>query len=320
MGSGRGVASTKRWMRWRSGSIGKKISWILGADIRAFFDSISQDWLLRFLAHRIGDGRLSRLIGKWLTAGVLEEGRVLTVERGTPQGAVISPLLANIYRHYVYDLWVHRWRRRHAQGEMIVVRYADDMVVGFEHLADAHGFLAELKQRLEAFALELHPGKTRIIEFGRHALARRRARGEGKPETFAFLGFTHISGRNRRGGLLIRRQTIRKRLNAKLREVTANLRRMMHLDLPTQARYLAQVLNGFYNYYAVPTNLRAVNSFYYHLVQAWLRRLRRRCQRHRLGWQRMRRYVERWLPSPKLRHPYPEQRFDVTTQGRSPVR
>jgi RNA-directed DNA polymerase len=298
----------------------RRINWILDADIRSFFDSMSHAWLMRFLEHRIGDRRMLRLIGKWLKAGVLEEGRLLTVERGTPQGAVISPLLANIYLHYVYDLWVQRWRRRSAQGDVIVVRYADDMVVGFQYLADAHRFLAELKQRLEAFALEAHPDKTRIIEFGRFAHENRRARGQGKPETFAFLGFTHICGRTRQGRWLIRRHTVRDRLNAKLKQVKATLRRMMHLAIPEQGRYLRLVLNGFYNYYAVPTNFRALNAFYYHVLWHWLRCLRRRSQRHRLTWRKMMRIAERWLPSPKLRHPYPDWRFDVMTRGGSPVR
>jgi RNA-directed DNA polymerase len=298
----------------------RKVNWILDADIRAFFDSMSHTWLMRFLEHRIGDRRMLRLIGKWLKAGVLEEGRLLTVERGTPQGAVISPLLANIYLHYVYDLWVQRWRQRSAQGDVIVVRYADDVVVGFQYLADAHRFLAELKQRLEAFALEVHPDKTRIIEFGRFACENRRARGQGKPETFAFLGFTHIYGQSRQGRGLIRRHTIRERLNAKLRQVKATLRRMRHMPLPEQGRYLRLVLNGFYNYYAVPTNFRALNAFYYHVLAHWLRCLRRRSQRHRLTWRKMMRIAERWLPSPKLRHPYPDWRFDVMTRGGSPVR
>src|ERR687897_1687970 len=293
----------------------RRINWILDADIRSFFDSMSHAWLMRFLEHRIGDRRMLRLIGKWLKAGVLEEGRLLTVERGTPQGAVISPLLANIYLHYVYDLWVQRWRRRPAQGHVIVVRYADDMVVGFQYLADAHRFLAELKQRLEAFALELHPDKTRIIEFGRFALENRRARGQGKTETFAFLGFTHIFGRTRQGWRVIRRHTVRERLNAKLRQVKANLRRMRHLPIPEQGRYLRLVLNGFYNYYAVPTNFRALNAFYYHVLAHWLRCLRRRSQRHRLTWRKMMRLPGRWLPSPKLRHPLPDWRFDVMTRG-----
>jgi RNA-directed DNA polymerase len=281
---------------------------------------MSHAWLMRFLEHRIGDRRMLRLIGKWLKAGVLEEGRLLTVERGTPQGAVISPFLANIYLHYVYDLWVQRWRRRSAQGDVIVVRYADDMVVGFQYLADAHRFLAELKQRLEAFALEVHPDKTRIIEFGRFACENRRARGQGKPETFAFLGFTHIYGRSREGRGLIRRHTVRERLNAKLRQVKATLRRMRHMPIPEQGRYLRLVLNGFYNYYAVPTNFRALNSFYWHILRSWQHGLRRRSQRHRLTCQRMMRLAARWLPSPKLRHPCPDWRFDVMTRGRSPVR
>jgi group II intron reverse transcriptase/maturase len=298
----------------------RRINWILDADIRSFFDSMSHTWLMRFLEHRIGDRRMLRLIGKWLKAGVLEEGRLLTVERGTPQGAVISPLLANIYLHYVYDLWVQRWRQRSAQGQVIVVRYADDMVVGFQYLADAHRFLAELKLRLEAFALELHPDKTRIIEFGRFAHENRRARGQGKPETFAFLGFTHICGRTRQGRWLIRRHTVRDRLNAKLKQVKATLRRMMHLAIPEQGRYLRLVVNGFYNYYAVPTNFRALNSFYWHIMRSWQHCLRRRSQRHRMTCQRMMRIAARWLPGPKLRHPCPAWRFDVMTQGRSPVR
>src|SRR5919106_2567310 len=291
MASGRGAASTRRWTRSWPGSTGGGAtgSWmpISGrshgsgfACPRTSFDSMSHAWLMRFLEHRIGDRRMLRLIGKWLKAGVLEEDRLLTVERGTPQGAVISPLLANIYLHYVYDLWVQRWRQRTAQGQVIVVRYADDMVVGFQYLADAHRFLAELKLRLEAFALELHPDKTRIIEFGRFAHQNRRTRGQGKPETFAFLGFTHICGRTRQGRWLIRRHTVRDRLNAKLRQVKATLRRMMHLAIPEQGRNL----------------------------------------RHRLTCQRMMRIAARWLPSPKLRHPCPDWRFDVMTQGRSPVR
>ena len=215
---------------------------------------------------------------------------------------------------------MQRWRRRCAQGNVIVVRYADDMVVGFQYLADAHRFLAELKQRLEAFALELHPDKTRIIEFGRFALENLRARGQGKPETFAFLGFTHIFGRTRQGWRLIRRHTIRERLNAKLRQVKATLRGMMHMPIPEQGRYLRLVLNGFYNYYAVPTNFRALNSFYWHILRYWQHCLRRRSQRHRLTWRKMMRIAERWLPSPKLRHPYPDWRFDVMTRGGSPVR
>jgi RNA-directed DNA polymerase len=246
--------------------------------------------------------------------------RALKAEVASCVQGVISPLLANIYLHYVYDLWVQRWRQRSAQGQVTVVRYADDMVVGFQYLADAHRFLAELKLRLEAFALEVHPDKTRIIEFGRFATENRRTRGQGKPETFAFLGFTHICGRTRQGRWLIRRHTVRERLNAKLKQVKANLRRMMHLTIPEQGRYLRLVVNGFYNYYAVPTNFRALNSFHHHVIWHWLRRLRRRSQRTRLTWQRMMRIVERWLPSPKLRHPCPDWRFDVMTRGRSPVR
>ena len=283
----------------------KKVNWILDADIRAFFDTMSQEWLMRFLEHRIADRRLLRLIGKWLKAGVLEDGRLLTVERGTPQGAVISPLLANIYLHYVYDLWVQHWRRRSAQGEVIVVRYADDMVVGFQYLADAQRFLAELKQRLEKFGLELHPEKTRIIEFGRFARENRQARGQGKPETFAFLGFTHICGRTRQGRWLILRHTIRERLRDKLRQVKETLRRMMHLPIPEQGLYLRRVLNGYFNYFAVPTNIRAINSFYWHILCYWQHGLRRRSQRHRLTWQRMKRIAALGCPARNSGIPVP---------------
>ena len=227
---------------------------------------------------------------------MLEEGRLLAVERGTPQGAVISPLLANIYLHYVYDLWVHQWRRRHAGGEVIVVRYADDTVVGFQQRSDAERFLDELRQRLQRFGLELHPEKTRIIEFGRFAARNRKARGLGKPETFAFLGFTHICGTSKGGALLILRHTVRERLREKLRQVKEKIRRMMHRPIAEQGLYLRRVMNGFFNYYAVPTNSRAINSFYHHVVWHWCRALRRRGQSSRLTWQRMKRLTDRWLP------------------------
>jgi group II intron reverse transcriptase/maturase len=298
----------------------KKVNWILDADIRAFFDSVSHDWLMRFLEHRIGDGRLLRLIGKWLKAGVLDEGKLVTADRGTPQGAVISPVLANLYLHYVFDLWTQRWRQRHATGEVIVVRYADDVVVGFQHLGEAQRFLAELKERLGAFALELHPTKTRIVEFGRFASRNREARGLNRPETFAFLGFTHICGKNRQGGFIIRRHTIRERLRGKLREVKDTLCRMRHLPVAEQGRYLGRVVDGYLNYFAVPTNNRAINSFYRHAVWYWFRSLRRRSQTSRLPWRRMRLLVDRWVPPARLRHPLPDVRFDVMIQGRSPVR
>ena len=298
----------------------KKVNWILDADIRAFFDSVSWEWLVRFLEHRIADRRLVRLIGKWLKAGVLEDGRLLEVERGTPQGAVISPVLANIYLHYVYDLWVQQWRRRRAGGEVIVVRYADDTVVGFQHRSDAGRFLDELRQRLQRFGLELHPQKTRIIEFGRLAARKRKARNLGKPETFAFLGFTHICGTSRRGTFLILRHTVRERLREKLRQVKETIWRMMHRPIAEQGLYLKRVVNGFLNYFAVPTNSRAINSFYRHVGWYWCRALRRRGQISRLTWQRMKRLTDLWLPPARIRHPLPDVRFSVMTQGRSPVR
>lgn len=297
-----------------------RVNWVLDADIRSFFDSISHEWLMRFLEHRIGDGRLLRLIGSWLRAGALDEGALLTTDRGTPQGAVISPVLSNVYLHYVFDLWTDRWRRRHASGNVIVVRYADDVVMGFQHLADAQRFRAELQDRLVAFALELHPDKTRIIEFGRFAIQNRQARGLRRPETFAFLGFTHICGRDRRGGFIIRRHTIRDRLRGKLREVKDTLYHMRHLPIAEQGRYLARVVNGYLNYFAVPTNNRAINSFYRHATWYWFRALRRRSQTNRLTWRGMKRLTDRWIPPARLRHPLPDVRFDVRIQGRSPVR
>ena len=298
----------------------KKVNWILDADIQAFFDTVNWEWLVRFLEHRIADRRLLRLIGKWLKAGVLEDGRVLTVERGTPQGAVISPVLANIYLHYVYDLWVQHWRRQNDIGEVIVVRYADDTVVGFQHRSDAERFLDELRQRLKKFGLELHPQKTRIIEFGRFAARNRKARGLGKPETFAFLGFTHICGTSKSGGYLILRHTIGKRLREKIRQVKETMRRMMHRPITEQALHLRRVMNGYFNYFAVPTNNRAINSFYYHVIWHWHRTLARRSQNGRMPWERMKRLIDRWLPPARLRHPLPDVRFSVMTRGGSPVR
>src|SRR5207342_463826 len=235
-----------------------KVNWILDADIRSFFDTVSQEWLIKFVEHRVGDRRIIRLIQKWLKAGVLEDGIVTVSDKGTGQGSVISPLLANLYLHYVLDLWAERWRRREAAGDMIIVRYADDFIVGFQHEADARRFLDEMRTRLEEFALTLHPEKTRLIEFGRHAAARREQRGLGKPETFNFLGFTHISGKDRRGGFQLKRKTRRDRMTAKLLEVKEDLRRRMHRPIPEQGEWLKRVVSGFFNYHAVPTNSRAL--------------------------------------------------------------
>lgn len=290
----------------------KKIGWVLDADIARFFDTISHEWLVRFVEHRIGDKRIVRLIIKWLKAGVLEEGQRTESTEGTPQGAVISPLLANIYLHYVYDLWVNQWRGRHARGDMIVVRFADDTVVGFQHRDDGERFLADLKERLDEFALSLHPEKTRLIEFGKFAAERRARRGEGKPETFDFLGFTHICGKKANGkGFQLWRKTKRKRLKAKAREVKEELRRHMHAPIDEQGRWLNSVLRGHYAYFAVPTNSAALSAFRHHLIVRWIRRLRRRSQRHRMTWKRMQKYIDRYLPRPRILHPWPEQRFRV---------
>jgi RNA-directed DNA polymerase len=239
----------------------KKVSFILDADIRSFFDEISQEWLIRFLEHRIGDRRIIRLIQKWLKAGILEDGVVTVSDRGTGQGSVISPLLANVYLHYALDLWVERWRRRETTGDMIIVRYADDSIIGFQHENDAQRFLDEMRKRLGEFALSLHPEKTRLIEFGRYAAERRKRRGLGKPETFNFLGFTFICGRTRSGKFQIKRKTRRDRMRAKLREIKEALRRCMHRPIPEQGKWLGQVVRGYFNYHAVPTNGQAMVVF-----------------------------------------------------------
>jgi group II intron reverse transcriptase/maturase len=287
------------------------VNWILDADIKGFFDSISHTWMMRFVDHRVGDRRMLRLIRKWLKAGVVEEGVRQPATKGTPQGAVISPLLANIYLHYAYDLWTEQWRRRHAQGAMIVVRYADDTVVGFEHRADAERFLVELRLRMAEFELELHPEKTRLIEFGRRAADDRSGRGDGKPETFDFLGFTHICTRTRRGGFLLSRHSRRDRKMAKLREIGEDLRRRWHQDVAEQGRWLGAVVRGFFAYHAVPTNARALAAFRHYVIDLWRRALRRRGQRDRTTWQSMDKLAARWLPKPRISHPWPSKRFRV---------
>jgi RNA-directed DNA polymerase len=290
----------------------RNVRWTLDADIRSFFDTLSHDWLIRFIEHRIGDRRIVRLIRKWLQAGVLEEGRRLETEEGTPQGAVISPLLANIYLHYVYDLWAQAWRKRHATGDMVIVRYADDTIVGFQHQGDAVLFLRDLKERLAAFALDLHPEKTRLIAFGRFVAERRRARDEGKPETFDFLGFTHICGSKRNGrGFLLRRKTKRKRRWATLVRIGKELTHIRHKPIDEQGRWLATVLKGHYAYFAVPTNLPAVRALRHHVKVRWYLSLLRRSQKHRLTWRRMNVIAKRHLPMPRVIHPWPEQRFLV---------
>jgi group II intron reverse transcriptase/maturase len=290
----------------------RKVNWILDADLRSFFDTVSQDWLIRFVEHRIGDRRIIRLIRKWLKAGILEDGVVNVSDRGTGQGAVISPLLANIYLHYVLDLWAERWRRREATGDMIIVRYADDVIVGFQHEADARRFLDAMRERLGEFALSLHPEKTRLIEFGRAAAENRKRRGLGKPETFGFLGFTFICGKSRRGKFLVKRKSRRDRMGAKLQEIKKVMRRCMHQSIPQQGRWLKQVVTGYFNYHAVPTNFRALVAFRDEITSGWWRTLNRRSQKGALTWERMKQLADDWLPNPRILHPWPNQRFAVT--------
>jgi group II intron reverse transcriptase/maturase len=287
------------------------VNWILDADIRSFFDSVSPQWLVRFLEHRIGDERVIRLVRKWLKAGVLEDGNWSVSEMGTPQGAVVSPLLANVYLHYVFDLWANQWRRREATGNVIVVRYADDIVAGFEHEADARRFWDAMRTRFEQFSLELHGEKTRLLEFGRHAAVRRQRQGLGKPETFTFLGFTFICGKSRRGAFLLHRKTRGDRMRARLREIKEQLRSRMHDAIPEQGRWLRAVVTGFFAYHAVPTNSRALGAFRYHVTNLWLRTLRRRSQKDRMTWERMAKIATHWLPAPRVLHPWPNQRFAV---------
>jgi len=289
-----------------------KVNWILDADIRSFFDEISQQWLVRFLEHRIGDRRIIRLIQKWLKVGVLENGIVAVSDRGTGQGSVISPLLANIYLHYALDLWAERWRRREATGDMIFVRYADDFIVGFQHEADARRFLDEMRKRLQEFALSLHPDKTRLIEFGRFAAANREQRGLGKPETFNFLGFTFMCGKSRQGFFLLKRKTRRDRMRAKLRMVKQEMRRRMHQPIPEQGRWLWHVVRGYFNYHAVPMNTRALAVFRAEIARSWHRVLNRRSQKANLTRVRMDKLIDDWLPKPRILHPWPDQRFAVT--------
>jgi len=289
----------------------RKVNFIVDADIRSFFDTVSQDWLIRFLEHRIGDKRIIRLIRKWLKAGVLEDGVVRVSAMGTAQGAVISPLLANAYLHYALDLWAERWRRREATGDMIIVRYADDFIIGFEHESDARGFLVMMRERLQEFALSLHPEKTRLIEFGRFAAENRKRRGLGKPETFDFLGFTFICGKTRRGRFQVQRKSRRDRMRAKLAEVKQGLRLRMHWPIPQQGQWLKQIVTGYFNYHAVPTNARALATIRFHIVDLWIRTLRRRSQKDRTGWARITRLANDVLPIPRILHPWPDRRFAV---------
>jgi group II intron reverse transcriptase/maturase len=289
----------------------RKVNWIVDADIQNFFGAVSQEWLVRFLEHRIGDNRIIRLIRKWLKAGILEDGVVRVDDRGTGQGSVISPLLANVYLHYVFDLWAQRWRQRAATGDMIIVRYADDVVVGFEHEGDACRFLDAMRARLEQFMLSLHPDKTRLIEFGRLAAANRKQRGLGKPETFAFLGFTFICGKSRQGRFQLKRKTRSDRMRSKLQDIKAELRRRMHLPIPIQGKWLSEVVGGHFAYYAVPTNIRALTAFRYRVIDLWRRTLQRRSQKDGATWERIAQLASDYLPKPCILHPWPSIRFAV---------
>jgi len=291
----------------------KRVNWVLDMDIRGFFDALSHERLVEFIEHRIADRRVVRLIQKWLNAGVLEEGKRIYMEEGTPQGGSASPLLANVYLHYVFDLWVQRWRNKRASGDVIVVRYADDIVMGFQEKTDAERFWEELKERMQKFELELHPEKTRLLEFGRFAARDREKRGDGKPETFNFLGFTHMCGKTSRGRFTVIRQTIRKRLLAKLKEVKTELQRRMHDPIPEVGQWLKAVVSGHVRYYGVPTNASALHLFRRSVGDRWHQALSKRSQNGHVRWKRMKRLIDRWLPPVRICHPYPSVRLRVTT-------
>ena len=302
------------------GIMTKKVGWVLDADIRGYFDAIDHQWLMKFIEHRIADKRVLRHIKKWLNAGVREDGSMLRSEEGVPQGGSISPLLANVYLHYVLDLWADQWRAKHASGDVIVVRFCDDFVVGFQFRKDAERFLVDLRERFLKFNLQLHKEKTRLIEFGRFAAQNRKGQGKGKPETFDFLGFTHICGRTRNGKYTVLRHTIGKRIGAKLMELKIEFKRRLHHPVPVVGKWLRVVLLGHYRYYGIPGNSRKLKAFSYHVSRLWYRALLRRSQRHRLNWERMNRLIDRWLPRPRICHPYPNLGMYVITRGRSPVR
>jgi RNA-directed DNA polymerase len=298
----------------------KKVNYVLDADIHGFFDHLDHEWLMKLVQQRVADPRILRLIQKWLKAGVMEEGQWRETEEGTPQGSGISPLLANIYLHYVFDQWVQAWRKKYAHGEVVVVRYADDIVLGFQYQEEADRFLEEFRKRLEEFGLELHPEKTRRIEFGRWAERNRKKRGEGKPETFDFLGFTHISGKNRKGNFTVKRKTIAKRMRAKLQELKQKLAAQRHDPVPKTGKWLKSVVRGYFNYHAVPGNIDSLTRYRERLSRLWRHSLLRRSQKNRLSWERFNRLLDRWLPRPRLQHPWPELRFAVRNRGRSRMR
>jgi RNA-directed DNA polymerase len=293
------------------GLLKRKVDWVFDADISGFFDAIDHKWLIKFIEHRIGDQRVVRHIKKWLNAGVLEEGQHLQMKEGTPQGGSISPLLANIYLHYVFDLWAEQWRHRYACGHMIMVRYADDIVAGFQYQSDAIWFQRDLQARFRKFNLELHAEKTRLIQFGRFAAERRAARGKGKPETFDFLGFTHICAKSSKGTFLLLRLPMRKRVQAKLKEIKEQLKLRRYTSIPEMGRWLHSVISGWYRYYAVPNTSRYLGKFRRRVAWLWFRALRRRSQRSRMTWRRMYKLIATWLPQPRIMHPYPQARLHV---------
>jgi len=299
----------------------RKVNWVIDLDIKSFFDKIEHDWMIRFVEHRIGDQRIVRLIQKWLKAGVMEQGQWSETKEGTPQGSVISPTLANLYLHHVLDLWVEQWRKKQAQGDVIIVRYADDAVLGFQQQDEAERFLVELRERLAKFGLELHPEKTRLIEFGRYATERREKRGEGKPETFNFLGFTHICGTSHKTGYFtVKRKTMGKRLAAKLKDIKAKLRARLHGAIGDTVKWLKAVVRGYFQYHAIPDNEERLKTFRHEILRLWLRQLRRRSQRSRWTWERFLEKLGNQLPEIQILHPYPNERFDARIRGRNRVR
>lgn len=288
---------------------GKKINWIIDADISNYFNNINHEWLIKFLEHRITDQRVKRLIKKWLKAEVLEGNSLIENKAGTQQGGSISPLLANMYLHYVFDIWVQKWREKKAKGDVIVVRFADDIVMGFQHKSEADLFLKHLQLRFQKFYLEIHPDKTRMIEFGRFAEERRSKRGRGKPETFNFLGFTHICGKSSDGKFKIIRKTMKKKLRVKLKEIKKELWRRLHHSIKDVGKWLHSVVQGHMNYYAVPENSSGIEIFRFGIGRLWFQTLKRRSEKHRLNWKRMRKIIDCWLPRSRILHPYPEERF-----------
>ena len=290
----------------------KKVGWVLDADISKFYDSLDHEWLMKFVGHRVSDPRMLRLLRKFLRAGVSEDGEWSKTVVGTPQGAVISSLMANLFLHYALDLWVKQWCGRHARGEVHLVRYSDDFVMGFQYRSDAEQFQTELKERLSKFSLEMHEGKTKLIEFGRFAIGNRKKYEEGKPETFDFLGFTHICSKKKNGRFTIYRKTITKRPRDKVKKVRETLLRKRHRPVSEQGAWLRAVMQGHFNYYGVPGNRKALDTFRKQIQLSWLQALRRRSHKAQsLTWERMKKLITVWLPTARTVHPYPNQRLCV---------